>query len=177
MATATVMKSDLQARIEKINKIVEGFKQQHGTGLFVPISARELEVSLTTQLLTILWQGGPGAPLPEGSSFTYTIGLHNPGLATVGYVFAHTWAGFGHPDPNIGTFLLNVDRRFPTLTEPQTVQGLTLAPNETKALNFLVKLPTGVESTLYTLNTCVMRAHWTGVGDFIARAAFPFMVA
>jgi len=170
---------DIQNRVEKIQKMLEHYSQQHRTGHFAALGAEELTASLLTenQALTILWQGGPGdAPLPQGSSFVFTLGLHNPGLSPIGYTFAHLWTGRGHADPNISTFLLNVDQRFPTLTEPQTQQGLTIGPDEIKTLDFTVTIPTGVEKTLYTLNTCIMRAHWHGVGEFLARSSFPFLV-
>jgi hypothetical protein len=71
-------------------------------------------------------------------------------------LFAHVWVGSGNVDPTVGTFLLNVDTRFPRLTEP-AFTGLALAAGEMAMLNFTIKVPSTVEKkTNYIGNSCLM---------------------
>jgi hypothetical protein len=46
------------------------------------------------------------------------VGIRNPDPSQAIWLFAHAWVGSGNVDPAVGTFLLNVDTRFPRLTEP-----------------------------------------------------------
>jgi hypothetical protein len=80
----------------------------------------------------IVSQGWSGTT--PGGTFNYSLGIFNPDPTQASNLFAHVWVGSGNIDPTVGTFLLNVDTRFPRLTEPP-VFGLTLAPGASATLN------------------------------------------
>jgi hypothetical protein len=69
---------------------------------------------------------------------------------------------------SIGTFLLNVDTRFPRLTEP-IFAGLTLAAGASATISFALQVPTTVERTNYLGNSCLMRFNWHDVGTYLDR--------
>ena len=46
----------------------------------------------------------------------YNLGIWNPDPVQATSLFAHVWVGSGNIDPTVGTFLLNVDQRFPRRT-------------------------------------------------------------
>lgn len=84
--------------------------------------------------------------------------------------------GSGNIDPVVGTFLLNVDNRFPRLTMP-SFSGLTLAAGASATLNFTLKVPATVEKTNYIGNSCLMRFNWHDVGAYLDRGVFVFKVS
>src|SRR5262245_13765277 len=84
------------------------------------------------------------------------------------WLFAHVWVGSGNPDRNVGTFLSNIDTRFPRLTQP-TFSGLTLAAGASAILNFTLKIPSSVEKTNYIGNSCLMQFNWHDVGTYLDR--------
>jgi hypothetical protein len=75
----------------------------------------------------------------------------------------------------LGTFLLNVDERFPRLTEPE-LSGATIQPSSLSQISFALKVPTGVQKTNYLLNVCLMQFVFHGVGIFLDRGGVPFKV-
>ena len=62
-------------------------------------------------------------------------------------------SGSGNVDPVTGTFLSNVDERFPRLTQP-AFDGLSLAPGASATLSFSIKVPASAEKTNYLANSC-----------------------
>ena len=77
-------------------------------------------------------------------------------------------------DPVVGTFLLNVDTRFPRLTEP--VDGVSIDPSSFRTISFALKVPAGVQKTNYLGNTCLMQFNWHDVGVYLDRGVWPFTV-
>ena len=90
-------------------------------------------------------------------------------------LFAHVWIGSGNVDPVVGTFLSNVDPRFPRLTEPP-VFGLTLAPGASAHLTFTIKVPATAEKTNYIGNSCLMQFNWHDTGKYLDRGVIVFAV-
>jgi hypothetical protein len=91
-------------------------------------------------------------------------------------LYVHVWVGSGNADPNIGTFLLNVDPRFPRLTRPEFPGLLVGDPHTfplqpgTKRLNFSIDIPSSVEETVYMGNICLMQVASHNVGKYLGRA-------
>lgn len=99
-------------------------------------------------------------------------------------VYVHVWVGSGNVDPTLGTFLLNVDDRFPRLTQPRVpglqpgtsqVPELPVFPDRS-LLAFELAVPPDVEPSVYLGNICLMRRAPFGVGDVLGRASFAFRV-
>jgi hypothetical protein len=93
-------------------------------------------------------------------------------------LYAQLWVGSGNVDPTIGSFLLNVDTRFPRITQPASFSGLQMAggPATVASLAFNLSVPTGIEPLHYTAQTCLFRAGWLDVGQYLDRAMFVFAV-
>jgi hypothetical protein len=93
-----------------------------------------------------------------------------PGSLTV-----HVWVGFHILDATGGTFLLDVDKRFPRLTQPRW-PGIGVDPDSSVTLGgFPLAIPTTVEKTNYILNVCL--TEWA-VHDYklLDRVVFAFEV-
>jgi hypothetical protein len=68
--------------------------------------------------------------------------------------FVLIWVGTGNADPIVGTFLLNVDTRFPRLMQPI----LSLTSGSYATLNFSLKIPATVEKGQNFMGqSCLMR--------------------
>lgn len=97
-------------------------------------------------------------------------------------IYVHVWVGTGNVDPMVGTFLLNVDARFPRLTRPEH-PGLREGdphrfplPPGLKRLNFDLTVPSPLEESVYLGNICLMRLVSHDVGQYLGRGVFPFAV-
>jgi hypothetical protein len=110
-----------------------------------------------------------------GGTVNYNLGIWNPDPTQAIWLFAHVWVGSGNVDPTPGTFLLNVDPRFPRLTEP-AFDGLTIASNASATLSFALKVPNTVEKTNYLGNSCLIGVNWHDVGRYLDRGVFVFAV-
>ena len=112
---------------------------------------------------------GPAAP---GGTVTYNVGVTNPDPTQAIWVFAHVFFGSGNVVGNVGEFLLNVDERFPRLTQPDFA-GLTLASGASATLTFSIKIPTNIDHpTNYLGNTALFQFNWHDVGTYLDRSVF-----
>ncbi len=111
-----------------------------------------------------------------GGTINYNLGIYNPDPTQAIWLFAHVWIGSGNVDPVTGTFLLNVDTRFPRITQPQ-LDGLSLAPGASSVLKFSFKVPATIEKTNYIGNSCLMNFNWHDVGTYLDRGVFVFAVS
>ena len=69
------------------------------------------------------------------------------------------WVGFHIVDATGGTFLLDVDKRFPRLTQPPW-PGKSVGADSLELFGpFSLNIPTSVEKTTYILNVCLVQ--WT----------------
>jgi hypothetical protein len=99
-------------------------------------------------------------------------------------VYVHVWVSPGSVDPAIGTYLLNVDPRFPRLSEPRVPglqPGFTQVPEfptspDRSLLNFDLRVPDDAEPSVYLGNMCLLRLSPFSVGDVLGRASFAFRV-
>jgi hypothetical protein len=110
-----------------------------------------------------------------GGTVNYSLGHYNPDPTQAIWLFGHVWVGSGNVDPTVGTFLLNVDPRFPRLTQP-AFSGLTLAAGASATLTFALKVPSTVEKTNYLGNSSLMQFNWHDVGTYLDRGVFVFAV-
>lgn len=99
-------------------------------------------------------------------------------------IYVHVWIGSGNIDPDLGTFLMNVDSRFPRLTQPKVPglqPGVSQAPEipvrpDSSLLDFKLQVPSHVEQTNYLGNICLMQRAGFDVGTYLGRASFEFRV-
>src|SRR5262245_31150114 len=116
------------------------------------------------------WNGSS----PAGGTIYYNVGIWNPDPSQANWLFAHAWVGSGNVDPVVGTFLLNVDTRFPRPTEP-AFAGAAISPSSLLTISFTLKVP-AVQKTNYLGNTCLMQFNWEDVGVYLDRSVWPFTV-
>ena len=116
-----------------------------------------------------------GAAAP-GGTVNYSVGVTNPDPTQAIWMFAHVFVGSGNVVGNTGEFLLNVDARFPRLTQPDFA-GLTLASGASATLTFSIKIPTIIEHpTNYLGNTALFQFNWHDVGTYLDRSVFVIKV-
>jgi hypothetical protein len=167
--------AQIKAHIRGIEQAVEKHKSEHKGGQFTVITTEEIERKFKrVNSPMIVSQGWSAAPAP--GTFNFSLNLYNPDPTPCSPLFAHVWVGSGNVDPNVGTFLQNVDPRFPRLTLPK-FYGLTLAAGASTTLNYLIKVPGTVEKTNYLLNSCLMQLSWHDVGTYLDRSVYVFEVA
>lgn len=167
--------TEIKDHTKKIQDVVEEHRRQVKKGEnFTGITPEEIEEKFkrinSPMIVSQSWGSAP-----PGGTINYNLGIYNPDPTQAIWMFAHVWVGSGNVDPTVGTFLLNVDTRFPRLTLP-TFAGLTLAPGASAVLNFSFKVPAGVEKTNYLGNSCLMRFQWHDVGTYLDRGVFVFAV-
>ena len=149
--------------------------RRHKGEHFTAITPEEIEKKFKRVNSPMIVSQGWGSTTP-GGSFNYSLGIFNPDPVAAANLFAHVWIGSGNVDPVVGTFLSNVDPRFPRLTEPP-VFGLTLAPGASANLNFTIKVPATAEKTNYIGNSCLMQFNWHDTGKYLDRGVIVFAVS
>lgn len=166
---------DVQKHVKKVQELVEKHRREKKEEHFTAITPEEVERKLNRVdspfITSMSW--GSGSP---GGTITYSVWIYNPDPTTAGAVFAHVWVGSGNVDPTVGTFLLNVDARFPRLTEP-AMPGLSIPTGGSSALTFTINIPAGVEKSNYLGNCCVVQLNWHDTGKYLDRGVFPFKVS
>jgi hypothetical protein len=164
----------IKEHTQRIEKAVEKNKAENTGEYFTSVTPDEIKRKLKRVNSPMIVSQGWGSVAP-GGTVNYNLGIYNPDPTQVIWLFAHVWVGSGNVDPTVGTFLLNVDTRFPRLTQPTS--GLTLAAGASATLSFALKIPTTVEKTNYLGNSCLMRFNWHDVGAYLDRGIFVFGVA
>jgi hypothetical protein len=133
--------------------------------------------------------GGFGWSLsaPPGGAITGRVSVNFPqpdAVPAESNIYVHVWVGSGNVDPDISRFLLNVDARFPRLSEPKVPglqPGFSQVPEipvfgDRSLLSFQLQVPFDVEPSVYLGNMCLMRRSSFAVGEVLGRAAFAFRV-
>jgi len=170
--------SQIKEHVKKIQDAIE--KQKRETQLehthFRSITPDEIEKKLKRVNSPIIVGQGYVFDAIRGGTVPYHLSIYNPDPTTARDIFAHVWVGSGNVDPTVGTFLTNVDTRFPRLTEPGDPSGLDLAPGGFDVLMFALNVPMCVERTNYMCETCLMQHNWSDVGEYLDRAMFVFQV-
>jgi hypothetical protein len=167
--------AQIQEQIHRIQKVIEIQKRESKGEHFTSIAPEEIEAKLKRVKSPMIVSQGWSDTTP-GGTFNYSLGLYNPDPTQAIWLFAHVWVGSGNVDPNVGTFLANVDARFPRLTQP-AFAGLMLAAGASATLTFALKVPNTVERTNYLGNSCLMRFNWHDVGTYLDRGVFVFAVS
>jgi len=168
--------AQIKGHIQKIQKVIKEQKRLvKEDENFTSVTPEEIEKKLKRVKSPMIVSQGWGSTTP-GGTVNYNLGIYNPDPTKAIWLFAHVWVGSGNVDPIVGTFLLNVDTRFPHLTEPN-FSGLMLAPGASATLSFALKVPTAVEKTNYLGNSCLMQFNWHDVGTYLDRGIFVFTVS
>jgi len=166
----------IKEHVAKIRKVTEEVEKRKKSGENVTvITPEEIEEKLkrvnSPMIVFQSWAGSTAA----GGTFNYNIGIYNPDPTQAIWVFVHNWVGSGNVDPVVGTFLLNVDPRFPRQTQPDFA-GLSINPSTQATLTFSIHVPANVEHTNYLGNSCLMQFNWHDVGTYLDRSVFVFKV-
>ena len=165
----------IKEQIQEIQKAVEKQKRENKSEHFTEITPEEVEKKLKRVNSPMIVSQGWNSP-PAGGTVNYNLGIYNPDPTTAIWMFAHVWVGSGNVDPTVGTFLLNIDARFPRLTEPRFA-GLTLAAGGSATIAFALNIPTTADKTNYLGNSCLMRFNWHDVGTYLDRGIFVFNIS
>lgn len=171
---AKLTAAQIKEHTKKIQDAIAKHKRENKEEHFISIKPEEIEAKLKRVNSPMSVSEGWGNTTP-GGTFNYSIGIYNPDPVSASNLYVHVWVGSGNVDPTVGTFLINVDTRFPRLAQPPAF-GLTLAPSASTTLNFSIKVPTTVEKTVYLGNSCLMQLNYLDVGTYLDRAVFPFNV-
>jgi len=166
--------AQIKEHTKKILALVETNKKENKREHFTGISPEEIEKKFKRVNSPMIVSQSWNSTTP-GGTVNYNLGLYNPDPTTSIWLFAHVWVGSGNVDPVVGTFLSNIDTRFPRLTQPNFA-GLSLAPGASANLSFALKVPTTVQKTNYLGNSCLMRFNWHDVGTYLDRGIFVFAV-
>lgn len=165
----------VKEQIQRIGNAVAKHKAENKGEHFTSVTPEDIERKLKrVNSPMIVSQGWSGTS--PGGTFNYGLGIYNPDPTQAVWLFAHVWVGSGNVDPTVGTFLLNVDTRFPRLTQPEFF-GLTLAAGASSVLNFTITVPASIEKTNYLGNSCLMQFNWHDVGTYLDRGIFVFEVS
>jgi hypothetical protein len=170
--------SQIKEHVKKIQDAID--KQKRETQFehmrFRSITPDEIEKKLKRANSPIIVGQATVFNAIRGGTVPYHLGIYNPDPHPASDLFAHVWVGSGFIDPTVGTFLTNVDTRFPRLTEPGDPGGLDLAPGGFDVLRFELNVPMCVERTNYISETCLMQHNFFDVGQYLDRAMFVFQV-
>ena len=168
--TAAEIMEQTRKILEALEKEKARSKDQHR----VHVTAADIEKKLK-RANSPMFAGHGWSGASPGGLMLYNVQIWNPDPVEVFFLFVHVWVGSGHADPVIGTFLSNVDTRFPRLTEP-VFGGLKLKPSTMATLNFSMAVPAGVPKTNYIGNACLMQLNGLDVGNYLDRSGFVFPV-
>ena len=164
----------IKEQTKKIQQAIERHKRENEGEHFTSLTKDEIEKKLKrVNSPMIVSQGWNSTTL--GGVVNYNLGIYNPDPTQAFWLFAHVWVGSGNVAPPVDTFLLNVDARFPRLTEP-TFDGLTLASGAFATLSFALAVPTTVQQSNYIGNSALMNFNWHDVGQYLDRGVFVFAV-
>jgi hypothetical protein len=168
--------AQIRNHIKKIEDIIEKQKREHEYRgeVFKSPTREEIEKKLKRVNSPFLIGEGWLTHAPPGGTIPYFLNIYNPDATQADNLFAHVWVGSGNADPTLGTFLLNVDTRFPRLTQPP--DGLTLASGANATLSFDLTVPATVEKTSYMGQSSLIQTRWFDVGQHLERAMFVFAV-
>jgi hypothetical protein len=172
---AKLTAAQIQEQTEKVRDAIAKHKRESKEENFTSLSDEEIVAKLKRVKSPMMVSAGWSSTTP-GGTFNYSVSLLNPDPIAASNLYVHVWVGSANADPTVGTFLLNVDSRFPRLTQPPAF-GLTLpASGGSTTLNFSIKVPASVEKSNYIGNSCLMRISYLDIGQYLDRGCFPFSV-
>ena len=168
-------RTQIKAHIKNIQDAVEQQKREAEKrgDLFRSLTPEQIEEKLKRANSPFLAGGAYTGGASPGGTISSIINIYNPDPTPVDDLFVHVWVGSGNADPTIGTFLLNVDTRFPRLTQPSG-GGLKMTSGEVAWIQVQLTVPTGVEKTNYMEQICLFR--WLHPAQYLDRGMFIFEV-
>jgi hypothetical protein len=168
--------AEIQSHIKKIQSITGKLKKENKDGTFTAVSEEDLLKKFnrinSPMIVGQSWNNTAGI----GGTINYSVTIYNPDPGTASSLIVHTWVGSGNSDTNTGTFLLNVDTRFPRLVQPSSTIGQSLASGASVTLSFAIKIPASADKTYYLGNSCLFRLDFHDAGTYLDRGAFVFGV-
>jgi hypothetical protein len=171
-------RAQIKTHIENVQQAIEKLKREaeNRGELFRSLTPEEIEKKLKRANSPFLSGSAWAGTTSPGGTVPFSFQIYNPDTTQVNWLFMHCWIGTGNADPFVSSFLLNVDTRFPRLTEPARDTGLTVAAGADASLSFALKVPTTVEKTSYIGQGCLFRANWLDVGQYLDRGMFSIEV-
>lgn len=171
---AKLTAAQIKEQTKKIQDTIAKHKRENKEENFTSVKPEEIDAKLKRVNSPMIVSQSWGNSTP-GGTFNYSVGIHNPDPGPASDLYVHVWIGSGNVDPTVGTFLINVDPRFPRLAQPPFF-GFTLASGANTTLNFSIKVPTTVEKTVYLGNSCLMQLNYHDIGKYLDRGVFPTAV-
>lgn len=152
-------KKEIEIYSKKVLAITEKQKKDNKLAYFTSITIKEIENYFKRLNSPMIISQGWRDTIP-GGTISYFWGIYNPDPTTPHSLYAHMWVGYGNVDPVIGTFLSNIDNRFPRLTmkTPELISGAS------NSVMFSLKVPSPVQRTSYFGKSCLMKLNWHDVG-------------
>jgi hypothetical protein len=174
---AKLTPAKIKEQIKKIQEEIEKAKTRYPGRSFTEVTPEEVRRKLKRAKSPIITYQFWTSSAPQGGTIDFVVGIHNPDPTEARRLFAHVWVGSGAPDPVTSTFLLNVDTRFPRLTQPD-FPGAKIPSSSTLELNFALDVPSGqvVQESNYFGHTYLMKAQWFDPSDFLDRGLWVFTV-
>ena len=126
MAKFTAAK--IKEQTKKIQETIQREKRHYQEQNFTEVTSEDIARKLRRLKSPMIVFQGWSSSAPAGGTINYNVGIWNPDPSQAIWLFAHAWVGSGNVDPLVGTFLLNVDTRFPRLTEP-AFAGASIGPS------------------------------------------------
>lgn len=166
--------AEIKKHTNKILELVEQFRKKNKEENFTGITKEELDKKFKRINSPMIVSQSWGGTTP-GGNINYNVGIYNPDPTLAIWLFVHVFVGSGNVDPVTGSFLSNIDTRFPRLTQTAPT-GFSLAPGDSTVLNFTLKVPATVEKTGYIGNSCLMQVNWHDIGTYLDRGVFIFAV-
>jgi hypothetical protein len=154
--------TSLKEHIRNIEKAVKKHKGKHLTSA----PPDEIERVLKRANTPIIYAFGPPGPVRPGQTIQIAFDVYNPGPDAAGSLSVHVWVGFHIVDATGGTFLLDVDKRFPRLTQPRWPGKSVDADSSERFGPFSLAIPTTVEKTNYILNACLVQWIYDARGGY-----------
>lgn len=178
----------IDARAAEIVKAESRLRGQRSEGeTFAALSLDEAKTRLRGTADPFFGGFGWTMSAPPGGIITGRVEVNFPqpdAIPADSNIYVHVWVGSGNVDSDVGRFLLNVDPRFPRLSEPKVPglrPGVSQVPElpvtgDRSLLSFRLQVPFDVEPSVYLGNMCLMRRSPFSVGEVLGRASFAFRV-
>lgn len=164
-------KKEIETHSKKILAICQKQKKENKLANFTSITIKEIESKFRRLNSPMIIFQGWGHTGP-GGTIDYFLGIYNPDPTTSQNLFAHMWVGSGNVDPVVGTFLSNIDTRFPRLAQ----EIPPLAPGASNSVRFSFDVPSSIQRTSYFGNSCLMNLSWHDIGIYLDRSVFAFNI-
>jgi hypothetical protein len=168
--------AEVAKHLENIQAAVEEHRREEEFEHFQSIAPEDLEAKLKRANSPMIISQGWSSTTP-GGSVNYSVQIYNPDPVTAFALYVHIFVGLGNVVSDAGLFLLNVDERFPQLTEPAAF-GLTIASGASANVSFTINVPGTIDKSKYVGNTAVLQfSPFNDIGAYIDRSVWVFTVS